>query len=69
MVDVTKKEAAIIREQLPNVYVGRTKHKWHVAETRSVVNLLRTLRGEKPRRRKNGGRRYDIREDAKRDRR
>ena len=40
MIQITKQEAMYIREQLPKIYIARTKHKYYAPETIDVMRLL-----------------------------
>ena len=40
MIEITKYEAAIIRERFPDVFVAKTKHKYYVPELIKVMRIL-----------------------------
>lgn len=47
MIQITKREAARIREKLPNAHIKRTVNKYYVEDVASVRNELRKLNRER----------------------
>jgi hypothetical protein len=53
IIRVNKTEVDAIREKFPNVHVRRTcqqkskRHTYYVEETRGVIGLIRSMRGQK----------------------
>ena len=41
MVNITKREAELVRKNFPNVHVRRTIHKYYMEENRRAMNFLK----------------------------
>lgn len=71
MIAISKKEKEIISERYPNVHIVRTmkqkskRHRYYCEETRQVMRLLNTMRGNEEVKTKEGTR-YPIKQKRKR---